>query len=755
MSIYRSLGKYLGIFLLFYVLMSANIAGLHPFAFGMFFALVWCNQKIYILAPLYILSGILVFGTVEHIIIDAITVGVFLVAFFLHYRFRKPLNRVLIGCYAFLSQFGAIYFASGVPESLWQAVVSLIFGLVCMHCYLNILQNMLLKGVRRKYCIDEIICWGVALFALGAGLWCLPFSEYYFFGLISLCMLICASIFGAVNSVVVAIFMGLGVAFASGNYLLLSHLIFVGLFAAVCQTNQRIWAGLAVILIDVVSGLYFLNDYNLIHFVGVAAAAFVYILIPKRLLKSAKMAVLTDKEDFAVRALINRNRQALRNRLYDLGQVFDDLGNVFLRMVSSKGDFEDNVAVLGEQVRRQNCANCPKRKDCARFNTSISDGINSLIVFAYERGKVSLIDVSPVLTSNCTRISIILNYINMLVAEYKSNMQNINNLNSGRRILSEQMTGISDIISALATEMSVSVSFDTELEANLREQLMYAGIQCSEVIFYQQGNTICRATLVIKTRDVSNPDLLIVMGRVLGVKMEVDSISSETKPTYSIVCCKNVSAFDLIFGVAAMPKSIGQKSGDTHSVLKLGNDKVLLSLCDGMGSGECANNTSTLALNMIESFYRAGFDSNLILRSANQLLSLTGEESFSAVDICVIDMHTGTCEMIKVGSPSSFIKNNEQITELESSALPLGILEELKPSVRTLVLKDNDMIVLATDGIIDSFGSVEEIKTSLAQMDTQNPQDVAKRLLDIALKNYRNYPQDDMTVLVGKLFTKL
>lgn len=755
MTFLRGLGKYLGIFLLFFVLMNANVSGLTPFAFGMFFALVWCNQKIYILAPIYILSGILVFGTVEHLIIDSITVGVFLIAFFLHLRFRKPLNRVLVGCYCFLSQFGAIYLASGSPEAMWQAVLNVILGMICMYCYLNILQSVILKGVRRKYCVDEIICFGVLLFGIGAGLWCLPFSTYYFYGILALCLLLCADILGTVVCVMIAIFLGLGTAFASGNYLVLPHLIFIGLFASLCKSNIRIWSGLAVVLIDVISGLYFLGDYDLIHFVTVAVAMVIYLIIPKKWLNWWRKSVLTDREDFAVRSLINKNRRALQNRLYDLGQVFDDLGNVFLKMISASGGISENLGILCGQVQRQNCENCPKRKECARFYTSIQDGITSLILMAYERGKVSLVDVPPVVAKNCIRLPIVLNFINSLVNEYKNNNQKENSLNGSRRLLSEQMTGIADIIGALANEMSVTVSFDTERETALIEQLMYAGIQCSEVVFYQQGDMICRATLVVKTRDISNPELLAVLEKVLGIKMEIVNISTETKPTFSVINCKNVSTFDLIFGVASRPKNIGQKSGDTHSVLKLGGDKILLSLCDGMGSGQSAFDTSALALNMIESFYRAGFSSNLILRSVNQFLSLTGKESFSAVDICVIDMHSGICEMMKFASPSSFIKNGEKIAELKSSALPLGILQELKPDVRSLVLKDNDIIIFATDGVIDSFANLDDIGSCLAQMDTLNPQEIANRLLEIALKNYKNYPKDDMTVLVAKIFTKL
>lgn len=750
-----SVFKYTCFFILFYVLMNASIQGIHPFAFGMLFALVWCNQKIYILAPLYLLSGFLCFGTIAHLIIDGITVVVFLLAYFLHYKFRKPLNHILIGCYAFLSQFGLLYMSSFDPQTLWQAIVSLALGLISLYAYLYLFQNIMLKGVRRKYGIDEVICFGVLLFAIGAGLYCLPYADYYLFILLSLGILLCNNILGATQSMLAAIFLGLGVSFVSGNFLYLSHIIFMNLFVTLTQTNKRIFCCLAIILINAISGLYFMNDYSVWQFLSVVIGATVFLCIPSKVLRALRGVVLSDKEDYAVRTLINKNRRDLCSRLYDLSEVFTDLQKVFIKMMSSSRDFDKSVGYLVEQVRRQNCAVCPRRAECLGLNLSINDALSNLFLLCYERGKVSLIDVTPVLASNCIRLTLVLNNINMLTNEFKSNVQSDNNLNSGRRLLSEQMSGIADIIQSLAKEMGVEVSFDSELESLLREELMYSGIQCTEAVFYQQNAKICQATLVIKSCDAYSSELSKVVSKILGMNMEVDCIKDDAKPSYSVVTLKNSNNYDIIFGSMAVCKAGNTKSGDTHSVLKIGKDKVLLSLCDGMGSGEQAQKTSTLALNMIESFYKAGFDSNLILRSTNQLLSLNDDERFSAIDICVVNLFDGTCDMIKVGSPPSFIKNGTEIQQLDSHALPLGILEELKPNICSLVLKDNDMVVLATDGVVDSFGSIEAIKKVLSECDTQNPQDVANTLLNIAMQNNKNYPQDDMTVLVAKIFSKV
>ncbi len=754
-SVAKNIAKYCGFFLLFFILMSGSIRGVHPFAFGMLFALIWCGQKVYILAPLYILSGFLVFGTLGQVIVDCVTSGVILIAYFLHYKFNKPLNHILIGCYAFLSQFGLLYISSGSPEMLWSAMLTLTLGLICLYAYLNLFQNILLKGIRRKYGIDEVICFGVLIFALSAGLGCLPFASYYVFGIITLLLLLSNNILGVSASMLGSIFLGLGLSFVSGNFLYLSHIIFMNLFVALTQSDKRLFPALVVAFVDAISGLYFLNNYTLWHFVSVVAGSVIFLCIPSKILRVTRNVVLTDKEDYAVRTLINKNRKNLCNRLYDLGDVFLELQKVFSKMITSNRDFDKSIPYLVTEVRRQHCSACPNRGKCLGLNESINDAISNMLMYCYQRGKVSLIDVPPVLTTNCIRLTLLIGSVNMLINEYKSNIQSDNNLNSGRRLLAEQMSGIAEIIQSLAKEMGVEVSFDTELEKRLREELLYAGVQCSEVVFYEVPKELFQVTLVIKKKDTANPSIEQVVGKLLGVKMEIDSIVDDAKPTYSVVTLKKANNYDIIFGSANRTKAGNTLSGDTHSVLKIGKSKVLLSLCDGMGSGEQAQKTSTLALNMIESFYKAGFDSNLILRSTNQLLTLNDEERFSAIDICVIDLENGTCDIIKVGSPPSFIKNGTDIKQVNCNALPLGILEELKPSISSIILCDNDMVVLATDGVVDSFDSIENLRKLVAECDDSNPQEVANTLLRVAIENNQNYPKDDMTVLVGKIFSKV
>lgn len=750
------ISKYFCFLLLFYILNCANIQGIHPFAFGLFFALVWCNQKIYILAPLYLLASFLCFGSLEHLIIDLITVGVFLIAFFLHYKFKKRLNPILIGMYAFLSQFGLLYTSSQDPYLLWNAILTLIIGLICLYAYLHLFQGIALKGIRRKYTLDEIVCFAVFAFAIGAGLYCVPFGEYVYLGISALIILFCAYIFGATQSLLVATFLGLGCAFASEQFLILSHTLFLSLGASATICTKRVYSAIAVVFIDIISGLYFLPFYSLEHLISVLVGVLLFLLIPKKIISNFNSYVIKDKEDIAVRTIINRNRQSLCARLYELSEVFYDIKNVFSGMVQNNKDFQELSPFIVESVKQKNCALCPKNNECLRmYLNDTNNGIYNLLNLAFERGRASMIEVTPYLAKNCTRLSILIASVNNLVDEYKSNIQAKNNLDSGKILLSEQMWGVSQIMKSLATEVSLNVTFDTTKEYQIVEELMYVGVLCSEAIVYQQQDKICSATLVIKNCDVSKIGIDKSVSKVLGLEMEVVSISKAEKAGFSVVIMQNKNNFDVTFGSAGAVKADSKKSGDTHSVVKLSQGKILMALCDGMGSGEEAQNTSSLALGLIENFYKAGFDNNLILTSVNKLLSLGGDETFSALDICVFDLFDGTCDIIKVGSPASFIKAQNAVQQVEASALPLGILEELHPNIRSFVLNENDMIIFATDGIIDSFASLDDLRNLINEIDTTNPQIVANQILSKALQLNNSIPADDMTVLVGRIWHKI
>jgi len=233
---------------------------------------------------------------------------------------------------------------------------------------------------------------------------------------------------------------------------------------------------------------------------------------------------------------------------------------------------------------------------------------------------------------------------------------------------------------------------------------------------------------------------------------------TEIEPTdisdyYSIRFCKSCKR-DVVFGISNITKTGSVSSGDSHSLIRLGNNKYLLALCDGMGSGENARKMSALTMGLVENFYRAGFEDSFILNNVNKLLTVTNQESFSTLDLCVIDLDKEMMDFIKLGAPYGIIKHEQTVDKIETGTLPLGVLGEIKPSINHFAINGKDMVIMVTDGISDAFESYENFAEFVNNITSINPQVVAQIILDEAIKLNGGTAKDDMTVLVARTFLK-
>ena len=78
----------------------------------------------------------------------------------------------------------------------------------------------------------------------------------------------------------------------------------------------------------------------------------------------------------------------------------------------------------------------------------------------------------------------------------------------------------------------------------------------------------------------------------------------------------NTPKYNVTYATATCTKPDSPASGDTYTVTKLKHDKVLIALCDGMGSGVDAREGSQRALNMVSSYYKADLIMSIRLNSS-------------------------------------------------------------------------------------------------------------------------------------------
>ena len=138
----------------------------------------------------------------------------------------------------------------------------------------------------------------------------------------------------------------------------------------------------------------------------------------------------------------------------------------------------------------------------------------------------------------------------------------------------------------------------------------------------------------------------------------------------------------------------------------------------------------------------------------NKLLSVNNQESFSTLDLCIIDLTKEIIDFIKLGATYGAIKREHEVEMVETGTLPLGVLGQVKPSISQYAVSSKDMIIMVTDGITDAYENYEDFATFVNSINSINPQVVAQKILDDAILRNGAIAKDDMTVLVARTFLK-
>ena len=93
-----------------------------------------------------------------------------------------------------------------------------------------------------------------------------------------------------------------------------------------------------------------------------------------------------------------------------------------------------------------------------------------------------------------------------------------------------------------------------------------------------------------------------------------------------------------------------------------------------MGSGPEAGRESTLAVELLERFLRAGVRPQPALRTLSAALALRGEEhgGFTTIDLLRLDLFTGAAEVYKYGAAPTYVRQGTAVTRISGAALPAG-----------------------------------------------------------------------------------
>lgn len=205
--------------------------------------------------------------------------------------------------------------------------------------------------------------------------------------------------------------------------------------------------------------------------------------------------------------------------------------------------------------------------------------------------------------------------------------------------------------------------------------------------------------------------------------------------------------FEAESGSACQSGVAGQPCGDSHLLERMNGNRLAVMLSDGMGSGEAAAGESSETLRLLWRFLDAGISRRLALETVNQqMLMRSGEDIFATVDLCLIDLNSGIAEFSKLAACRTLLLRDGEVLRIEGDHLPLGILERVQSDVRRVRLKDGDMLVMGSDGVME-LGDGLAIDRIARLSAALPPQQLAEKLVrEAALRRSRGRA-DDMTCI--------
>jgi len=749
---------------------ASILDGLAPFGIAFFITLISRDKKYYFLG-LGVMAGIISGGTagaLKYAVVLFAASIIFSIA-----REKLQLKLLVLALMAAVTMFcsGLLYlqftnyYTYDVFMLGFESVVVFVFVYIVSYA----IPIILLKSNRKVLSNEELICIAISGAVAISGLSDVGMIGYSFkniFGL--LFTLIFAYNGGASIGAAVGITIGIITSMSTiGTPTIIGVYGFSGLLAGIFKDLGKIGSGIGIILGNVILTLYINGSTEIIiAYQEIIIALILFMLMPKAL--TAYMDKFVNSTASAIhldRVYSDRVKRITYDQLREYADAFSELAATYGNILERNEIVEQGeVADIVDQVVNRVCNKCGMCRGCWQNNFYHTyNGVVDALGILETTGKLKDSKIPESLRKRCIKLSDLIQAIEDMYEIYKIHYGWQRKLFEGRQLVAEQFKGVSEIIGNLAKEVSSKYEFKTEIEDDLY------------VAFDKEGLAVAKVTALVKENgkleveiekrpcfDRKQCDFKIkpVVSKIIGKEVVRKSnhctgSDGKGKCTFSLV---EAPKYRTISGVARVSKDNGNICGDNYAFIELENGKYLMALSDGMGTGERAARESGLSITLLEQLMEAGFDKDIAIKTINSILMLkSSDEMFASMDLSILDLYSGKVEFVKIGAASSFIKRASGDVEIvKSSSLPIGILNKIDIESFDKKIDNGDYVVMMSDGILDSDKIIEEknhwVVKFLENTTSRNPQAIAEELLNKAYEKYGNKIEDDMTVVITKLW---
>lgn len=502
------------------------------------------------------------------------------------------------------------------------------------------------------------------------------------------------------------------------------------------------------------------GDFKIIESVIVAGA---FCAIPKAFLD--KISVEFDaerKSDTITGDTVEKIKEIYSNKLAEYSNILINMSDTLKNINDNdKLLMKNKSTALVQNLADRVCSECCMKYSCWSKEQFYTFHALEELLESSLKGKDKVIPKE--LDRKCVKRTEILKEAEDIVHYHELNETRHNGIMDGRQMLSSEIENISASLEELFQNIKENYIFDTEIEYTVRRVLNKNSINFNDITCLRDKNDRIKINLELRSCSDQHKcvkEILPIINAALKTPMCIASEECKINVNTNTctVCLQETAMYHMSTYVAKKNKEGESCSGDSYSFGDMNNGTYMVLLSDGMGTGPLAKQESAAAVVLMEKMAATGFKNISAINTVNNLMTMkySQEEKFSTLDLCTVDLFNGQAEFLKVGAVPSFIKKGDEVQVIDSKTLPMGVLDRIDVEKSTEKLNNGDILVMVSDGLLDfdskSLLKYDWIVSYLTDCTKLNPRDIAEELLSIGESLYCGKSQDDMTVVVSKIY---
>lgn len=604
---------------------------------------------------------------------------------------------------------------------------------------------------------EDILCLATIIAIALSSLNSLQIYDIRFKYVIALWLILIASYKGGFTvGAAVGVMMGLVIAMINYEPQVIVGLFGIaGLIAGFFRNAYRIFNCIAWTLCLIIMSFYFNGlTETYILFKEVACASVIFLITPiKWMDKVADKIKSSVQYPLMHQSYSNKIRKMIIKDLTNYSNTFESLATTYGRAFErreaiGKGDVDHIVSKINSRI----CSQCDFNKTCWKENSNKTKEVMKEIIYRADKGlKIEADFVKNNLDFVCEYLNQVIFFTQSIVQVYGTSYKWQKKLEGSREITASQFRCVSKSIDSMIHEINKKQLFNREIEKKIYHQTKRTKLLIKDISVIQKERGY---EIVIEkhNKDINIIDLLENMiSEIMG---EPYRAVDESNNPLILVFTKRPK-YQVVTGASKYAKE-NNICGDSFAYIHLKENEYMIALSDGMGAGEKAARESIMTINTLQHLLKAGFEKELALKTMNSMLLLKStEEIFSTVDITTINLDLGDVSFFKIGAAAAFIKRaNNEVEVIKYSALPIGIIDQIKIEEISAKIIPDDTIIMVSDGILDGHkgnDKVEWIIDVIRDIHSKDPQTIADLILNNAIEQYGKEEKDDMTVIAVKI----